>query len=113
MNGNEFISCLGTEVRAIQALGECTSSFATSYAMYSQAESKMCDFLHKNYLNLVSCFDCYGYNANNISIDDVVINLIECFEAGDYNEFLLMLTMNNTVWKKRTLLSKVDIKIYK
>ena len=112
MNGNDFIKEINKQVLAIKYMGECCCSFGTTYSDYSKCEERMIDFLKRNTINIVSCLDVYGYNPNWTNTFDVCRDMIELFEVGDYDEFLLILTKNNTIWKHRKALEKINITLF-
>ena len=112
MNGNDFIKEIKAQTLAIKYMGECCCSFGISYDDYSKCEKRMIDFLKRNTINIVSCLDVYGYNPNWSNTYNVCNDIIYLFEAGDYDEFLFVLTKNNTSWKYREKLKKINITLF-
>ena len=109
MNGNQFIKEVEMQTMAIKYMGECLSSVGTSFDDFCKCEKRMLNFLKQNVLELSLVLDCYGYNPNWSNTTKIAKEMIDLFDAGDYDEFLLVLTKNHTYWKHRKALEKINI----
>lgn len=112
MNGHDFIIEVKKQIQAINYMGECCSNYGTTYSDYDRCEKKMLDFMKRNHINFCLCLDAMDFNHMWGSTDDAVNDMIELFEVGDYDECLMVLTKNNTMWKHRVKLEKLNITIY-
>lgn len=112
MNGYDFVKEISTNVLAIKYMGDARFNFGATYEIYSNCEERMLQFLKRNTLNIVSCLDVYGYNSMWTSTEDVCRDMISLFDAGEYDEFLLILTKNNTIDTIEHKLKKIQIKVY-
>jgi hypothetical protein len=109
MNGNEFISELTRQIKAVQALGACCGSWATTYKMYDECEHKLGKFIVNNRLNIVLCLDAMDYNTMYISTDDIFNTIQELYSCGDYDGAIDLLCKHNTSWKYRKALERLII----
>lgn len=108
MNGNQFIKEIEMQTMALKYMGECVSSVGTTYSDFDKCEKRMLTFLKNNQLEIATILDCYGYNPNWSNTFNIASEMIDLFDAGDYDEFLLILTKNHTYWKHRKKLEKLN-----
>lgn len=84
MNGNDFLKELNNQIKAVQALGNCCGSWATTYKMYDECEHKLNKFIYDNRVNIVLCLDFMDYNTMHTSSDDIFNSIHELYACGDY-----------------------------
>lgn len=102
---------LKTQVEAVKAMGNCRSSWGSTYSMYNEAEKKLDDFIKNNRVSLVTCLDVI-FNHNWISTDDRADAFISLYDSGDYDDAIGMLSYG-TIWKFRKEFEHIEFTLEK
>ncbi len=109
MNAHIFMNELRKQVEAVKAIGETSLSWGCTFGMYTEAETKLLNFIKSNRTNLVLIMDeCF--NDVWMSNEDKVTHFIDLFETGDYDEALAMLRYSQ-IWKFRRQLEHLEITV--